>query len=159
MAGSQIRTVLSSLPEASRRAFRDGWYYPGDLAAIDSDGFIYFKGRADDVINLEGVKFYPIEIERALLAHPAITEAAVFGWPDSRRGEVAVAFVVATTPLTVPELQEFCRKHIAAYKVPPWFGFVDKMPRNAAGKIMKAQLKEMFRDWQAKAAGATQGRS
>jgi acyl-CoA synthetase (AMP-forming)/AMP-acid ligase II len=144
-------------PEANRRAFRDGWYYPGDLAAIDAEGFIFFKGRADDVINFEGVKFYPIEIERALLAHPAIAEAAVFGWPHSRRGEVAVAFVVATTSLTVEELQAFCRQHMAAYKVPPWFGFVDKMPKNAAGKIMKTRLKEIFRDWQAKAGGTAQG--
>ena len=141
--------------EATQRAFRDGWYYPGDLAAIDGDGFIFFKGRADDVINYEGVKFYPIEVERALLAHPAVAEAAVFGWPHSRRGEVAVAFVVATASLTVPELQEFCCRHIAAYKVPAWIGFVEKMPKNSAGKIMKARLKETFREWQVGAAGGT----
>ena len=128
---------------------------PGDLAAIDADGFFFFKGRADDVINFEGLKFYPIEVEQALLAHPAVTEAAVFGWPHRRQGEVAVAFVVATQGLTVPELQAFCRQQIADFKVPRRIAFVDKMPRNPTGKIPKSRLKEIFRGLQARTGGAS----
>jgi acyl-coenzyme A synthetase/AMP-(fatty) acid ligase len=156
--GEGLPTEYVGNPEATRRAFHDGWFYPGDLAAIDSDGFFFFKGRADDVINNEGVKFYPIEIEKVLLAHPAVAEAAVIGWPHRRHGEVAVAFVVATKQLTVPELQAFCHQQIADYKVPSRIAFVNNMPKNPTGKILKSRLKEIFRDLQARAGGATSGR-
>ena len=152
--GAGLPTGYVGNPEATRRAFRDGWFFPGDLAAIDADGFFFFKGRADDVINNEGAKFYPIEVEKVLASHPAVAEAAVFGWPHRRNGELAVAFVVAKQPLTVPELQGFCRRHIADYKVPARIVFVDKMPRNPTGKIMKSRLKEIFRDLAARAGGA-----
>jgi len=144
--GEGLPTGYVGNPEATRRAFRDGWFFPGDLAAIDAEGFFFFKGRADDVINNEGAKFYPIEVEKVLASHPAVAEAAVFGWPHRRNGELAVAFVVAKQPLTVLELQEFCRRQIADYKVPARIVFVDKMPRNPTGKIMKARLKEIFGD-------------
>ncbi|MDJ0947792.1 MAG: class I adenylate-forming enzyme family protein [Alphaproteobacteria bacterium] len=132
-------------PEDTARNFRNGWFYPGDLGMMDDEGFLFFKGRADDVINNEGAKFYPVEVENALHAHPAVTEAAVFGWPHPQHGEVAVAFVVTTEKITGAELAEFCRPHIASYKVPYRIAFVDAMPRNPMGKILKTRLKEMLR--------------
>ena len=139
---------------ATARAFRDGWFYPGDLAAIDADGFFHFKGRADDVINNEGAKFYPIEVEKLLLAHPAVAEAAVFGWPDPERGEVAVAYIVARHGFDAEALGTWCRERIAGYKVPRWCVTVDQLPRNPTGKVLKRRLKEAFRAARAQAEGA-----
>jgi len=144
--GESFPTEYVGNPEATEHAFRDGWFYPGDLAAIDADGYFFFKGRADDVINNEGAKFYPIEVEKALLSHSAVAEAAVFGWPHPRHGEVAVAVVVKTKEVTAKALGRFCRQHISAYKVPHWVVFVKELPKNQAGKVLKTQLKEMFRD-------------
>lgn len=144
--GESFPTEYVGNPDATEHAFRDGWFYPGDLAAIDADGYFFFKGRADDVINNEGAKFYPIEVEKALLSHSAVAEAAVFGWPHPRHGEVAVAVVVKTKEVTAKALGRFCRQHISAYKVPHWVVFVKELPKNQAGKVLKTQLKEMFRD-------------
>lgn len=141
--------------EATERAFRNGWFYPGDLAAIDADGYFFFKGRADDVINSEGAKFYPVEVEKALLAHPAVSEAAVFGWPHDRHGEVAVACVVLTGQITASELGKFCLQHIASYKVPQWIMFMTELPKNSAGKVLKSRLKQTFRDMRDKQVGSS----
>jgi acyl-coenzyme A synthetase/AMP-(fatty) acid ligase len=133
-------------PEATERSFRDGWFYPGDLAAIDAAGYFHFKGRADDVINSKGVKFYPIEVEKALLAHACVAEAAVFGWPHPDSGEVAVAFVTRSGPVSASELVQFCRQRLAAHKIPHSVAVVEQMPKTPTGKIMKRALKEKFRD-------------
>lgn len=131
-------------PDASARAFRDGWFYPGDLAELNAERYLFFKGRADDIINNEGAKFYPIEVENVLRLHPTVTDAAVFAWPHARHGQVAVAYVVTTARVTPVELGRFCRQHIAPYKGPAWVEFVAEMPRNPMGKILKNTLKAMF---------------
>lgn len=128
-------------PEATGRAFRSGWFYPGDLAALNGEGYLFFKGRADDVINNGGAKFYPIEVETALLGHPDVSEAAVFGWPHTRFGEVAVACVVVSTAVSAKDLQTFCAQRIAGYKVPQIIETMAELPRNAMGKISKIALK------------------
>ena len=127
--------------EATARAFRDGWFYPGDLASLNEEGYLFFKGRADDVINNGGAKFYPIEVEVALMAHPEVSEAAVFGWPHARFGEVAVACVVANSKISKKDLQTFCRQRIAGYKVPQIIEVMAELPKNAMGKILKQDLK------------------
>lgn len=132
-------------PRASARAFRDGWFYPGDLAAMNDAGYVFFKGRDDDVINNQGAKFYPGEVEAVLLSHPAVAEAAVIGWPHPVTGEVAVAFVVKRGAESARELLDFCRERMAAHKVPWDIGIVDALPRNAAGKILKSALRARFR--------------
>jgi len=129
-------------PEATARAFRDGWFYPGDLATLNEEGYLFFKGRADDVINNGGAKFYPIEVEVALMAHPEVSEAAVFGWPHARFGEVAVACVVVNPDISKKDLQTFCKQRIAGYKVPQHIEIMAKLPRNAMGKISKTALKQ-----------------
>ncbi|MDJ0949147.1 MAG: class I adenylate-forming enzyme family protein [Alphaproteobacteria bacterium] len=143
--GPRLPTEYYRNAEATAQCFRDGWFYPGDLAALNEDGYVFFKGRADDVINNQGAKFYPVEIETVLLSHPAVTEAAVFGWPHKQFGECAVAVVVAKAQITAEALAQFCRERIAAYKVPVWIMFVSAMPKNPMGKIVKARLREMFR--------------
>lgn len=129
-------------PDTTARAFRGGWFYPGDLAALNEEGYLFFKGRADDVINNAGAKFYPIEVEVALMQHPEVSEAAVFGWPHGRFGEVAVACVVANPDISKKDLQTFCRQRIAGYKVPQIIEVMPELPRNAMGKISKIDLKD-----------------
>lgn len=129
-------------PDATARAFREGWFYPGDLAALNEEGYLFFKGRADDVINNAGAKFYPVEVETALMEHPDVKEAAVFGWPHTRYGEVAVACVVVSSAVSAKDLQTFCKRRIAGYKVPQIVEVMAELPRNAMGKISKRDLKE-----------------
>ena len=140
-----IATDYLDNPEATARAFRDGWFYPGDLAALNAERYLFLKGRADDVINNAGAKFYPIEVENALLAHPEVEEAAAFAWPDERGGEVAVTVAVTRSPVERDDLSAFCAQRIARYKVPRMIMFAPEMPKNPAGKILKAELMEIFR--------------
>ncbi len=133
-------------PEATARAFRDGWFYPGDLAAVNDKGYLFFKGRADDVINNGGAKFYPMEVEAVLLAHPAVSEAAVFAWPHPRLGQVAAACIVTNAPVSRRTLQTFCRKHMAGYKVPQMIAKLAALPKNPMGKVQKGKLKKALED-------------
>ncbi len=149
--GEVFPTEYVNNPKDTARAFRDGWFYPGDLAAIDADGYYFFKGRADDIISNEGTKFYPIEVENVLLMHPAVAEVAAFGWPHPAHGEMAAAVVTTKAPVGAEELEQFCRERVAYYKVPAWIMIVSAMPRNPMGKIVKTRLKEMLRAELAKA--------
>lgn len=142
--GEDFPTEYIDDPEATARYFREGWYYPGDLATIDADGYFLFKGRSDDVINSAGVKFYPIELEKVLLTHPAVSEAAVFGWPDPKLGEVAVAFVTSSSDAQTADLEGHCRSRLAGHKIPSWIVFIAHMPKTSSGKILKRRLKEIF---------------
>lgn len=127
--------------EATARAFHDGWFYTRDLAALNEEGFLFFKGRADDVINNGGVKFYPVEVEAVLMQHPEVSDAAVFGWPHAQLGQVAVACVAADPGISIKDLQAFCRRRIAGYKTPQIIEVMTELPRNATDKILKQELK------------------
>ncbi len=132
-------------PEADARNFRDGWFYPMDLATMNKDGYLFLKGRADDLISFDGIKFYPIEVEAILLTHPAVRDAAVFSWPHALHGQVAVAALTTDAPVTRDAIKAFCARHLAPYKVPRIVMLLDKMPRNPAGKILKHRLKERLK--------------
>jgi len=97
-------------PGETTRAFRNGWFYPGDLASLNDQGYLFFKGRADDIINNGGIRFYPIEVETAILAHPDVTEAAVFAWLDKQHGQLAAACIVTSAPLPPRVLAAFCNE-------------------------------------------------
>lgn len=114
-----------------------GFVRTGDLARIDSDGFVWLEGRLSDLINRGGHKVYPSEVEAVLVAVPGIREAAVVGASDSRLGEVPVAFVVGETD---SDLGEVCRRHLVAYKVPVRFEFLDRLPRSETGKVLRSEL-------------------
>ena len=131
--------------EADARAFRDGWFYPMDLAVINEAGYIFLKGRADDIISCDGIKFYPIEVEQVLLSHPDVREAAVFGWPHLRHGQVAVAAITTGGAGTGEKPTDFCRRHLAPFMVPQLVMRVAEMPRTPNGKILKRELKQMLR--------------
>jgi malonyl-CoA/methylmalonyl-CoA synthetase len=125
--------------EATKAAFVDGWFKTGDIATVSEDGYYTLCGRKSDLIISGGFNIYPREIEEFLSEHPAVTEAAVVGRADRVRGEVPVAFVVATG-IEASELEDLCKKSLASFKVPREFVFVEKLPRNAMGKVQKHLL-------------------
>lgn len=131
-------------PEASRLAIdADGWLRTGDLGAMDELGYLRIQGRLSDMIIRGGENIYPREIEDVLFTHPAVENAAVLGMPDAHWGEVVVAFV-QTRPshdASSVELEAFCRQHLASYKVPRSWHFVDALPQTASGKVQKFVLK------------------
>ncbi len=127
-------------PEASNEAFRDGWFYPGDLGSMDLDGYLYLKGRAKDMIIRGGINIYPAEIEALLQSHPAVHECAVVGWPSREFNEEVAAFVMLNREVAPAELQELCRAQLARYKIPREIFIIDGFPRNALGKVVKASL-------------------
>ena len=127
-------------PEASVESFRDGWFYPGDLGRLDGAGFLYLVGRAKDMIIRAGVNIYPEEVEQSLLTHPAVRDAAVLGWPSPDKGEEVAAFVVTSRAVSEETLRDHCRASLAPYKVPRGIFFVDDLPKNAMGKVVKPDL-------------------
>jgi O-succinylbenzoic acid--CoA ligase len=129
-------------PEATARALRAGWLHTGDLGYLDDEGYLYVLDRRDDLVISGGENVYPAEIETILLSHPAVQEAGVAGIPDERWGQVPVAFVILRKglALTEAELETYCAERLAPYKVPAQFHFVESLPRNAAGKLLRRKL-------------------
>jgi acyl-coenzyme A synthetase/AMP-(fatty) acid ligase len=134
-------------PQATADAFRGDFYYTGDRAEVDEDGYFWFVGRSDDVILSAAYRIGPFEVESALVEHPAVAEAAVVGKPDPERGQVVKAFVVCA-PGNQPsdelarELQEHCRTVTAPYKYPREVEFTDELPKTISGKIRRVELRE-----------------
>jgi len=131
--------------EANRKSFTDGWLHTGDVARIDEDGYVYIMDRFKDMINRGGEKIYSIEVENALYAHPKILEAAVFGVPDEVFGEQVRGAVVLKPGerATQEEIRDFCVQRLADYKIPRIFLFLDELPRNPGGKVVKGRLREL----------------
>ena len=127
-------------PEATRESFRDGWWYPGDLGMLDEHGYLYLKGRAKDMIIRGGINIYPAEVEAVLQSHPAVADSAVVGWPSREFNEEVAAFVILKEEVRAGELRELCRTRLAPYKVPKEVFIVQDFPRNALGKVIKAEL-------------------
>jgi long-chain acyl-CoA synthetase len=128
-------------PEESAHALRNGWLHTGDLGRFDEHGFLYLLDRAKDLIITGGSNVYAVEVEAALVAHPTVQEAAVVGIADRTWGEVVVAVVVGD-PAAESELTEHCRATLAGYKQPRRYEFVEELPRNAYGKVLKRELRD-----------------
>ena len=130
-------------PEATAEVMRGDWYLTGDLGYRDGESFLYLVDRAKDMIVSGGENIYSTEVEDALASHPAVEEVAVFGVPDPRWGESVYAVVVARQPVTADELVDHCRQRIAAFKVPRHVELrPEPLPKSAAGKILKRELRE-----------------
>ena len=127
-------------PEATKESFRDGWWYPGDLGTLDEHGYLYLKGRSKDMIIRGGINIYPGEVEAVLQSHPSVADSAVVGWPSREFNEEVGAFVILKNPVEPDELRELCRSRLAPYKVPKQVFVVKDFPRNALGKVIKADL-------------------
>jgi acyl-coenzyme A synthetase/AMP-(fatty) acid ligase len=141
--GEEMAKEYYKNPEGTAAAFHDGWFYPKDAALIDEDGYVFLKGRTDDVINVDGHNVYPADVEDALISHPAVKEASVVGFSRPDHSEVPVAFVVALAKVQPEELRDHCRHHLPYYKVPRGYVALEEMPRNRVGKILKTDLKKM----------------
>ncbi|MDA0701846.1 MAG: AMP-binding protein [Proteobacteria bacterium] len=145
------------LEEETAAALRDGWYFTGDMARRDDEGFLYIVDRKKDIIITGGFNVWPKEVEDALYSHPAVAQAAVVGVPDEEWGEAVKAFIVpkpgATPgPALEAELTALCREHLAGYKKPRRYEFAESLPLSPVGKIMRRALRD--REW-AKAAAET----
>ncbi|MDN5293970.1 MAG: acetyl-CoA synthetase [Eubacteriales bacterium] len=143
---AQMRAVWKN-EEKFKEYFRlEPWYISGDLAYMDEDGYFYFQGRIDDVINTSGERVGPFEVESKLLEHPAVAEAGVIGKPDPLRGEIIKAFITLREGYTwseelAKELREFVKNGLAAHAAPREFEVMDKLPKTRSGKIMRRVLK------------------
>lgn len=139
-------------PERTAQCFVDGpdgrWYLSGDRGSKDADGYVWYAGRADDVINSAGYRIGPLEVENVLLEHPVVAECAVVPSPDPERGEIVKAFVVLRsgnerTEALVRELQDHVKRTTAPYKYPRAIAFIDALPKTVTGKIRRRTLKDM----------------
>jgi len=133
-------------PEKYASYFKRGWYYTGDQAYKDEDGYFWFVGRADDVIKTSGERVGPFEVESALVSHPSVVEAGVIGKPDPMRGEIIKAFVtlkkgVPQSEKLKEELAQHVKKFLAGHAYPREIEFMDKLPKTRSGKIMRRILK------------------
>ena len=131
-------------PEASAEAFAGGWFHTGDLAVVHSDGYVKIKDRSKDVIISGGENISSLEVEEVLFRHPAVNLAAVVAKPDEKWGEVPCAYVELRQGATATEAEviEFCREHLARFKVPKKVIFIE-IPKTSTGKVQKFRLREM----------------
>lgn len=128
-------------PEATAKAIRDGWLQTGDVGRLDADGYLTLLDRSKDMVISGGTNIYPREVEEALLTHPHVTEVSVIGRPDPEWGESVVAFVVCRQPLSVAELDAHCLDQVARFKRPKHYHFVEALPKNNYGKVLKTELR------------------
>ena len=146
LKGQNIIKGYWNRPEENRTSFKDEWFYTGDLGRLDNEGFLYVVDRKKDMIRSGGENVYPAELELVMLEHPDIDSVAVVGVPDPKWGEAVSAAVVLnkTRGLTRDEFIEFCRANMARYKVPKKVKFIEHLPQNVMGKILKQEVKKFF---------------
>lgn len=142
--GPQVMKGYWNRPDEAAKALRGGWLYTGDLARIDDEGYHYIEGRKKDMIICSGYNVYPDEIDRVLMGHDAVLEAASIGIPHEKRGETVKSFVVLKPgrQATVEEIVAYCRENLAAYKVPQYIEFRSELPKSSVLKILRRELRE-----------------
>ena len=135
-----------NLPDETAKAMKGDWFYTGDAGYLDSDGYLYIHDRVKDMIVSGGENVYPAEVESALFGHPAIADVAVIGVPDDKWGEAVKAIVVLKpgAEADAAGIIAFARERIAAYKAPRSVDFVEALPRNPSGKILKRELRDPY---------------
>jgi 2-furoate---CoA ligase len=141
LAGDESFEGYWRRPEADAKALRDGWYFSGDTGYVDADGDLFVTGRTDDMIITGGENVSPVEIERCLSEHQAISEVAVVGLPDERWGQIVAAFVKQQAAVDAEELDRFCQQSgLANFKRPRRYVFVESIPRSPVGKLLRRKL-------------------
>lgn len=140
--GPQVMRGYHNMPTETENALRDGWLYTGDIAYMDEDGFFYIVDRKKELIKPGGFQVWPREVEEVICTHPAVLEVGVAGIPDPESGEAVKAWVVVKPgqSLTCEEVVEWCRKDLAAYKVPKQVEFRNELPKTTVGKILRREL-------------------
>ncbi|MBP0724534.1 fatty acid--CoA ligase family protein [Bacillus sp. RG28] len=141
--GPNVMKGYYKMPEDTAKTLRDGWLYTGDLARMDEDGYFFIVDRKKEMILVGGYNVYPREVEEVIYNHSDVVEVAVIGVPDENLGESVKAYVVSKNPsLSEEELIEYCKIHLAKYKVPSSIEFIEELPKNSTGKILRRALKE-----------------
>jgi long-chain acyl-CoA synthetase len=142
--GPNVMLGYWNRPSETARVMKDGWFHTGDIGRMDEEGYFYIEDRLKDMINVGGLKVYPAEVENVIYQHTAVAEVAVYGMPDPLLGERVVAHVVPKPdhPVTAEEIIALCRRRTASFKVPSVIEFVDSLPKNPTGKILKRVLRE-----------------
>jgi len=135
-------------PEATDKTLKEDWLHTGDLGRLDDEGFLYIVDRKKDMIITGGENVFPREIEEVLYAHPKILEASVIGLPDPEWGEKihAVIALKEGETMTDQEVVDYTREHIAGFKKPKSVAFVERLPRSAAGKVLKRVLRDQYKE-------------
>ena len=143
--GAAVMSGYWNDPQATAKTLREGWLWTGDMGALDEDGFLTLKDRSKDVIISGGTNVYPREVEEALLTHPAVHEVSVVGRADAEWGETVAAFVVLEpgSEATQAELDRHCLDRIARFKRPKTYRFVEALPKNNYGKVLKTELRAL----------------
>jgi long-chain acyl-CoA synthetase len=135
-------------PDATAEAMRGGWLHTGDVGSFDDDGYLTLRDRSKDLIISGGMNIYPREVEEVLLRHPGVRDVSVVSRPDAEWGEAVVAFVVASDgadPPSSESLDQTCLDHIARYKRPKEYRFVETLPTSNYGKVLKRELRDLLR--------------
>ena len=145
-------------PDATARAKRGGWLHTGDVGSLDAEGFLTIKDRSKDLIISGGANIYPREIEEVLLRHPAVAECSVVGRQHPEWGEEVVAFIVKRKPVGTDELDHLCLDNIARFKRPREYRFVEALPKNNYGKVLKTELRKQLSGGAASPAAPSSGR-
>lgn len=142
--GPNVMKGYLDMPEATSAVLIDEWFYTGDLARMDEEGYIYIVDRKKDMIIVGGYNVYPREVEEVLYEHPAIVEAAVIGVPDEEYGESIKAYVVVKDKqLTMDDMIRFCQDKLVKYKLPRYVEFLKELPKNSTGKILRRELRQL----------------
>jgi fatty-acyl-CoA synthase len=148
MRGNNVMAGYFNDPDGTAKAFAGGWFHSGDLGVMHADGYVELRDRAKDVVISGGENISTVEVEQAVVSHPAVLEAAVIGVPDEKWGERPKAFVVLREPesgVSEDELKEHVRARIARFKVPRDIEFVTELPKTSTGKVQKFELRE--KEW------------
>src|SRR5690625_246018 len=141
--GPNVMEGYYKMPEETAATLKEGWLYTGDMARMDDEGYFYIVDRKKDMILVGGYNVYPREVEEVLYAHPNVVEVAVVGTPDPNTGETVICYVVTDdAALTETMLKTFCEAHLAKYKIPSTIEFLDELPKNTTGKILRKKLRE-----------------
>ncbi|HEX6594273.1 MAG TPA: AMP-binding protein [Bacillota bacterium] len=141
--GAAMMKEYYKKPEETANALRENWFYTGDIAYRDCEGYFYIVDRKKDVVIVNGYNVYPREVEEVLYKHPYVVEAAIVGRPHPNSGEEIIGFVVTDNhKVSAKELIQFCKRFLAEYKIPTSIEFMEELPRNTTGKILKTMLKQ-----------------
>jgi long-chain acyl-CoA synthetase len=141
--GPNVMLGYWNRPFETQEVIKNGWFYTGDIGRMDEEGFFYIVDRLKDMINVSGFKVYPTEVENVIYEHPVVAEVAVYGVPDPIKGERVKASIVLKVGHTITDRQilEFCSERMAVYKIPKAIEFVESIPKNPAGKVLKRILR------------------
>nr|WP_219914587.1 fatty acid--CoA ligase family protein [Thalassobacillus sp. CUG 92003] len=143
--GPNVMKGYYKMPEETAASIKDGWLYTGDMARMDDEGYFYIVDRKKDMILVGGYNVYPREVEEVFYDHPDVTEAAVVGVPHPETGESVISFVVTNNEaLDEPTMLSYCQDHLAKYKIPFRIEFMDELPKNTTGKILRKNLRDQL---------------